>query len=68
MTMLELQKIVLRGVKENRKLFKKELEKSLQWLTTNEVNQLYKWLVNNFSDSHHNVIEEVFHKECDVVM
>ncbi len=68
MTMLEHQKIVLRGVKENTKLFKKELEKSLQWLTLKEVNQLYNWLLNNFSDSHHNVIEEVFHKECDMVM
>ncbi len=68
MTMLEHQKIVLSGVKENSKLFKKELEKSLQWLTSNEVAELYKWLVNNFSDSLHAGIEEVFHKEHDMVM
>jgi hypothetical protein len=59
--MLEHQKIVLNGVKNNKKLFRKELIKSLAWLNNNEQTQLRKWVKENFICLHAEIIMDVFH-------
>ena len=59
-TMLKHQKTVLKGVRNNRILFKKELIKSLQWLNNRELSQLIKWVRENFYREYAEVIREVF--------
>ena len=46
--MLEHQKRVLQGVSHNPYLFKKELIKSLHWLTTYEQVLFEKWVYENY--------------------
>jgi len=60
--MLEHQKIVLSNVSSNKELFKKELNKSLGWLASYEIYDLYKWLKENYSTTHQDIISEVFSK------
>ena len=55
--MLEHQKIVLQAVADNEQLFRKELKKSLTWLNNEEISQLEKWLIENFSQSHAKTIQ-----------
>jgi len=43
-TMLEYSKIILRKVCFDRKLFKKEFKKTLQWLSEQESKALKDWL------------------------
>jgi hypothetical protein len=57
--MLEHQKLVLRNVAYNKELFRKELHKSLVWLNSYDISQLFVWLKENFWDLHKDVIEEV---------
>lgn len=58
--MLELQKFVLQRVCEDMRLFKKELEKSLQWLSLPEVERLREWVYREFGQSHAHIINDVF--------
>jgi len=58
--MLEHQKIVLQNVSHNKELFAKELKKSVIWLKSHEVYSLYKWVNENFGETHNDVIQEVF--------
>ena len=60
--MLEHQKIVLSGVKDDTRLFKKELYKSLKWLNPVEQCQLKEWVNKNYSLLHKTIAEEVFCK------
>lgn len=58
--MLEHQKIVLQNVSDNKELFRKELEKSLKWLKSWEIYKLHRWVKDNFSKSHKEIIDDVF--------
>ena len=59
--MFELQKLVLKNVASDKKLFKKELYKSIAWLNSNELTKLRIWLRENFRETHQDVIEEVMY-------
>jgi hypothetical protein len=58
--MLELQKLVLENVYENKSLFEKELRKSFQWLGYDELLNLYNWATGKFNEQCCNIIECVF--------
>ncbi len=51
--MLEHQKLLLANLQNFPELFTKELQKSLRWLTPEELNELKQWLVENFEGSVH---------------
>ena len=57
--MLEFSKKVLNKVSFDKKLFKKELQKSLRWLSKREITQLKIWTLATFSQ-YKNIILEVF--------
>ena len=57
--MLELSKKILSKVSFDRKLFKKELRKSIGWVSKNEVIALKIWALTTFS-KYKNTILEVF--------
>ena len=59
-SMLELQKLVLLQVSEDKSLFKKELKKSFGWLGSSEIFQLHRWVKENYGNTHHEAISEVF--------
>lgn len=61
--MLNHQKLVLRNVAYNKELFRKELIKSLDWLSHDEVTILYKWLIENYEKTHIDVIKNVFQSD-----
>ena len=58
--MLELQKFVLQQVCEDTRLFKKELIKSVKWLSLSEVEHLKQWLIVEYGHKHSEIINEVF--------
>jgi hypothetical protein len=58
--MLEHQKIVLQNVYYNKNLFKKELHKSIDWLSQEELNELWDWLKENYWETHSELILESF--------
>jgi ribosome recycling factor len=64
MKMLEHQKIILENVRQDKKLFQKELVKSVNWLEDEEQKQLYHWLRKFFWKTHKKVIESVFKIEA----
>ena len=64
MKMLEHQKIILENVRHDKKLFQKELVKSVNWLDEGEQEQLYHWLREFYWESHQQIIESVFKKEA----
>ena len=57
--MLEFSKKVLNKVSFDKKLFKKELQKSLRWLNKGEMIHLKIWSLATFSQ-YKNIILEVF--------
>jgi hypothetical protein len=60
LTMLEHQKLVLENLSSDKDLFRKELLKSLGWLKSYEVFELYKWVKSKYYDRHKDVINDVF--------
>jgi hypothetical protein len=58
--MLEHQKLILEKVSNDRELFKKELVKSLKWLKSYEIYQLYAWLKQKYYLTHGDIIKDVF--------
>ncbi len=58
--MLEHQKIVLKNVSTDKELFRKELLKSLKWLSPVEIALLSEWVYQEFSDKHPDIISELF--------
>jgi len=58
--MLEHQKLVLKGVDNNRQLFKKELSKSLNWLNSDELDKLKSWVLENYFNRYNEIINDVF--------
>ena len=59
--MLELQKFVLQQVADDRALFKKELQKSNLWLTSDELELLRDWVLNQYGDIYADIIQDVFY-------
>jgi len=59
--MLELQKLVLQQVSDQKELFKKELLKSLKWLNSEEIVMLKEWVLNQFSNRYMDMINETFY-------
>ena len=57
--MLEYVKTILQKVSFDMFLFRKELQKSIDWLTDNERGELKVWLNVSFSGEHSKVIKEV---------
>ena len=58
--MLELQKLVLENVYENKSLFEKELRKSFKWLGNEDLTNLYNWAIMKYNDRYFNLINCVF--------
>lgn len=58
--MLELSKQILQKVSFDRKLFKKELMKSLRWIKPQERVQLKVWCMATFGAMYSDVIQESF--------
>lgn len=58
--MLELQKLVLENVCENKLLFSKELEKSFKWLNHEDLVNLYQWSTLRFKGSYQQLIDCVY--------
>lgn len=58
--MLEYTKTVLEKVSFNEALFAKELMKSIQWVRTEDVNQLYVWCKNLYGNQYQKVIDQCF--------
>lgn len=58
--MLEHQKTVLINLCDNDKLFKKELHKSIDWLSQEELNDLWDWLRENYWETHGDIIVDAF--------
>ena len=57
--MLEFSKKILRKVSFDKNLFRKELSKSISWLTKKEILTLKIWTLTTFSE-YKNTILEVF--------
>ncbi|TLX77044.1 hypothetical protein E9993_05005 [Labilibacter sediminis] len=60
--MLKHQKAVLNGVRNNRNLFKKELIKSLHWMSNSELSQFVKWVKTNFYREYAELINDVLNQ------
>lgn len=60
--MLELSKQILEKVSFDRKLFKKELRKSLAWIKPQERVSLKAWCLITFGHLYQDLILEVFDK------
>ena len=58
--MLELQKFVLQHVCDDALLFKKELIKSLNWLSSPDLEKLKQWVWLEFGKMYEDIINEVF--------
>lgn len=58
--MLELCKNVLQKVSFDKLLFQKELQKSVDWLSDNELKTFKEWCVNNFDGQYLQIIMETF--------
>ena len=57
--MLEFSKKILKNVSFDKNLFKKELQKSIQWINKKELVLLKIWALSTFSQ-YKNIIVEVF--------
>ncbi|MFC2089596.1 hypothetical protein ACFLT1_02375 [Bacteroidota bacterium] len=58
--MFEHLKIVLNGVSDSERLFKKELEKSLNWLNPSEQSIFKDWVKNRYYEKYPEIIEKAF--------
>lgn len=58
--MLEHQKKVLLGISDDPCLFRKEIIKSLSWLSVKEAEELYKWVKKEFGLYYAHIVGEIF--------
>ncbi len=58
--MLEHQKFILFNLSSLKPLFRKELKKSIGWLSPEEVTELYRWVLENYWETHKDEISDVF--------
>ena len=47
--MLEHQKLIIKNILSDKKILERELEKSTNWLTAEELKQLHYWLINELN-------------------
>lgn len=59
--MLELQMLVLQKISADKKMFRKELIKSMKWLNAQEIAKLEIWVKENFWETHKDEINEAFY-------
>jgi len=57
--MLELQKFVLQRVYDDAILFKRELIKSVKWLSSADIEKLKQWVLLEFGNIYPDIIREV---------
>jgi hypothetical protein len=62
--MLEYVKTILQKVSFDLSLFRKELQKSIEWLTASEQVELKTWLIVSFQGDHKKIIKEVFDRNA----
>lgn len=58
--MLEYAKVILPKVSFSRELFRKELNKCIDWVEENQVQELYSWCYQNFQKLYPDVLAEAF--------
>jgi len=58
--MLEYAKVILPKVSFSKELFRKELNKCIKWVETDELNELYTWCFKNFKKIYPDVLAEAF--------
>ena len=61
--MIEYAKVILWGVSFWKALFKKELEKIIQWSDPVELTEIRNYCYEKYNDMHPDVLEEVFTTE-----
>ncbi len=62
-SMLGHQKLVIRNVANNKDLFRKEIQKSFNWLNEDDIRELSIWLNENYSDSHQEILKEFIYED-----
>ncbi len=60
MIMLEYAKVILPKVSFSKRLFRKELNKCINWVETDEQQDLYIWCYQRFQKLYPNVLAEAF--------
>lgn len=58
--MLEYAKVILPKVSFSRELFRKELNKCINWVEQNQLQELSDWCFKNFNDKYHDILVEEF--------
>lgn len=58
--MLEYAKVILPKVSFSRELFRKELNKCIDWVEPDQVQDLYAWCIQQFQKMYPNVLAEAF--------
>jgi hypothetical protein len=58
--MLEYAKIILPKVSFSKELFMKELNKCINWVDKDQINDLYSWCYANFNGIYPDVISKAF--------
>lgn len=61
--MYELSKQILQKVSFDRSLFRKELKKSLKWITPSERVMLKAWCLMTFGHMYGDIIRDVFERQ-----
>jgi len=58
--MFEYAKIILPKVSFSKDLFRKELNKCINWVEPDELHELYEWCYENFNEMYPDVLAEAF--------
>lgn len=58
--MLEYAKVILPKVSFSKELFRKELNKCINWVETNQLQELHDWCYEHFKDMYPDVLAEAF--------
>lgn len=58
--MLEYAKVILPKVSFSKDLFMKELNKCINWVEKDQINELYTWCNENFYQTYPDVISKAF--------
>ncbi len=62
--MLEYARVILPKVSFSRDLFRKELEKCINWVGDSELINLKEWCFENFKDVYPEILTEAFAKKA----
>lgn len=58
--MLEYAKVILPKVSFSKELFRKELNKCIDWVEADQLHELYKWCYENFNETYPDVLAKAF--------